>query len=383
MSIRDFVHHGKASVIVGGQFGSEAKGLAAAIVARNDHMVSKTGRQFISTTNAGAQAGHTTILENGTKFVCYHLPTIGVMSPQSIIYLNAGSIIDVKLLYKEIHDVSGATGEDANALMARIRIHPKAAIIHEEHKMMESGNNRGSGATTHLGSTMKGVGAALASKIMRRPGILAGDSINPNGPLKVEVMDLNHYMHKKGSVTVEIPQGTGLSLNASRFYPHCTGRDCWVGQGIADASINPRFLGEVMMVQRTFPIRVGHVYHPDTGERIGDSGPFYPDSQEMQWDDLPGVEPERTTVTQRVRRISAWSRMQYLEALRLNNPTIVLTTFINYLKDEKYLNILRNRMGLIHQETGINPDTLWSWGPKVNEWGENTVAKFPCYEASK
>jgi len=75
--------------------------------------------------------------------------------------------------------------------------------------------------------------------------------------------------------------------------------------------------------------------------------------------------------------------MQYLEALRLNNPTIVLTTFINYLKDEKYLNILRNRMGLIHQETGINPDTLWSWGPKVNEWGENTVAKFPCYEASK
>ena len=73
MSVQSFMRHGKASVIVGGQFGSEAKGLAAAMVAKHDLLISKSNRSFISTTNAGAQAGHTTVLEDGRKFVCYHL----------------------------------------------------------------------------------------------------------------------------------------------------------------------------------------------------------------------------------------------------------------------------------------------------------------------
>lgn len=379
MSVQSFMRHGKASVIVGGQFGSEAKGLAAAMVAKHDLLISKSNRSFISTTNAGAQAGHTTVLEDGRKFVCYHLPTIGVMSPNALIYLNAGSIIDPGLLTKEIISVCEVTGENPGDLIRRIRVHPNAAIIHQDHKEAEAGDGRGSGATTHLGSTMKGVGAALASKIMRKPNTIARDMLNIYGELKIEAIDLNNHLACHGSVTVEIPQGTGLSLNASRFYPHCTSRDCWVGQGMADAGIHPSFLGEVMMVQRTFPIRVGHVYHPQTGERIGDSGPFYPDGPEISWDDLPGVEPERTTVTQRVRRIASWSKMQYLEAMRLNRPTIVLTTFINYLHDERYLSILKGRMDLTHDMLRLYPETLWSWGPRVDQWTDDIeTARTKC-----
>lgn len=380
MSLHDFTRHGKAAVIVGGQFGSEAKGMAAAVVAREDYLLNKPGRQFIATTNAGAQAGHTTILEDGSKFICYHLPTIGVLLKHSTIYLNAGSIIDLDLLDREITDVSNALGRDPNDLARRIIIHPNAAIISSNNKLQEVGDGRGSGMTTHLGSTMKGVGAALASKIMRRPLTIAGEviavdhnSVSLYGMLyKVGVINLNESLSKGGSVTVEIPQGTGLSLNASLFYPHCTSRDCWVGQGLADASIHPSFLGNVLMVQRAFPIRVGHVYDPHTGERIGNSGPFYPDSTEMEWTEFPGIEPERTTVTQRVRRIASWSKMQYAEALALNRPTHVMTTFINYLKDDRYLRILNGRMRLEHSRLNINPHTLWSWGPRTDQWSDDT-----------
>jgi adenylosuccinate synthase len=148
-----------------------------------------------------------------------------------------------------------------------------------------------------------------------------------------------------------------------------------VGQGLTDAGINPYFLGQVMMVQRTYPIRVGHVYAPGptiTPEgpkliKVGDSGPFYPDSRELEWTDLPGVTPEMTTVTKRQRRIATWSKMQYREALRLNRPNIVLTTFMNYLPDEREFYHLRLAMLDVQKEENISVQPYWSWGPKAEQ----------------
>lgn len=371
MSLLNFIQRGRASVIVGGQFGSEAKGLAAAIVARTDREYGRDNFPLICTTNAGAQAGHTTILEDGTKFVCYHLPTLGVMTTSCKIYLNAGSIIDPELLAREIIDVGTATGEGAESLRRRIVVHPRAAIINTRHKDIESGAYLGGladGKTTQIGSTMKGVGAALTDKIMRNPLAIAKHSLDPQIVDQIRVHDLNYYLsHERAAVTVEIPQGTGLSLNASMFYPHCTSRDCWVGAGLTDAGINPHFLGQVLMVQRTYPIRVGHIYD-DQGVMIGDSGPFYRDSREIGWEDLPGIEPERTTVTKRVRRIATWSAMQYREAIRLNHPSIVLTTFVNYMQSRQQCINMYAEMKVIHQQERLSVLTAWSYGPRVDQF---------------
>lgn len=356
-----FVSPGLASVIVGGQFGSEAKGLAAAYLSGTI----PSAQPLICTTNAGAQAGHTTILADGTKFVCYHLPTIGVMNRDAMIYLNAGSIIDPVLLAKEIKAVCAATGEPENYLINRLFIHPQAAVIRDEDKVLEAG-----GGTTHLGSTMKGVGAALTRKIMRQPGSVAYDCGDLYEKYRVTVIPLMEEMSNgfNRAVTVEIPQGTGLSMNNGGFFPKCTSRDCWVGQGLTDAGINPFYLGKVAMVVRTFPIRVGHVFN-DEGQKIGDSGPFYSDGRELSWeDDFPGIEPERTTVTQRVRRIANWSWAQYKYGLRLNRPEIVFLTFTNYLGDAEEL---VRRVHLMHkcemEILGRVCEHVYSWGPKVSD----------------
>lgn len=371
--VGDFFQPKRASVVVGGQFGSEAKGLAAAHLAMHVNRQNMDTNLFICTTNAGAQAGHTTVLEDGTRFICYHLPTLGVLLSESTIYLNAGSIIDVDLLRHEIMTVSLALGRDVKQIANRIVIHPNAAHITEGARVAEAGIN---GITAHLGSTQKGVGAALADKIMRRPqatmGSMFGDFWPVHGidDIPIRAIDLNDNMKRGGTVSVEIPQGTGLSLSNGEFYPKCTSRDCWIGSGLADAGIHPKWLDKSLMVCRTFPIRVGNVYAPHTGVLVGYSGAFYPDSKELDWGaDMPSVEPERTTVTKRVRRIASWSDDQYKSALMLNNPTHVMITFINYLPAPAAFSQFQQRLRKVHFACGIDPIMLYSWGPKVHEVG--------------
>jgi adenylosuccinate synthase len=362
LELRDFIERGRASVIVGAQFGSEAKGLAAGIVA---HHASVADEHIIATTNAGAQAGHTTVIEDGNKFVCYHLPTIGVLRPGSMIYLNAGSIIDPHLLMEEIVDISYRTGESVDVLSSRIHVHPAAAIIKNEDREREWKE------TAHLGSTRKGVGAALSNKIMRQLGSTARESQELRqviGGRNICAFNLMKVMDQGKAITIEIPQGTGLSINHNmNFWPRCTSRDCWVMQGLTDAGIHARYLYKTMMVQRTFPIRVGHIMD-ENNQIIGHSGSFYLDSAELKWSDLAslGVQPEYTTVTKRQRRIATFSANQYYDSLVLNQPDIVLNTFMNYLHPNNVDNYSKT---LIKAESWarIHPTHIASMGPKVSD----------------
>jgi adenylosuccinate synthase len=275
-----------------------------------------------------------------------------VLIPDSWIYLNAGAIIDLELLGREVDDVSRALGVPAKSIWDRMTVHPHATVITDEARSIEK-----YGATQHLGSTQKGVGAALASKIMRYPDAVFNEHKYP-GPATEEI-DLDGH-----TVLIEIPQGTGLSLNSSGFYPKVTSRECWVGQGMVDAGLHPSKLGVVSMVVRTMPIRVGHIYG-DNNEIVGNSGPFYSDSRELTWDEV-GVEPERTTVTQRVRRIATWSRKQYKHALKLNRPDNVFLTFTNYLTRAELKDlVITMREDEINARLRVNH--YFSWGPRTDQ----------------
>lgn len=315
---------GKASVLVDGQFGSTGKGLAAAWLA------SQARRVDIATTAAGAQAGHTTKYRDGRQFICYHLPTTAVAHDRPLAYINAGAIVSLEDLQQEIADCA----IDAN----RVWLHPRAAVINADHRAAE---RAATAPTTKLASTQKGVGAALADKIWRRSPLIQGTDTEGFG-FQVGAIDLNDQLISGKSVVIETPQGIDLGINHGYSYPHCTSRDCYVTSSLEYAGVHPHFLGPVAMVVRTFPIRVGHIVN-ELGETVGTSGPFYPDSVEMNWErDLPGVEPERTTVTKRVRRIATWSWLQYHHALKLNRPTIVILTFCNYLPDaDSFMKLIR------------------------------------------
>lgn len=358
---------GKVTALVGGQFGSEGKGLIAAYIA--SRIGDELPYALYCTTNAGAQAGHTTVFEDGRKLVLFHLPTIGVLRPESIIYLNAGSIIDPYMLWHETVNAAKIMGEPLSHLQNRIFIHPRAAVIYDEHKRTEAT------ATQHVGSTQKGVGAALTSKIMRNPTSVAARCPAIFDRFQVQTIDLADLMQCGVAVTMEVPQGTGLSLNAAPFYPKCTSRDCWVGQGLTDAAIHPMFLGTTAMVVRTHPIRVGNITDNE-GRVLGHSGNFYPDSKELSWDELPGVTPELTTVTKRQRRIATWSDQQFKDACSLNRPKVVFVTFTNYLAKFDDYPSPRDvvTFNFIHRLRRIWPDALYyhSWGPRIDQvecWG--------------
>ena len=349
-----FMRGGYVSTIIGGQWGSEAKGSAAAWTASE---LAKEGRRFdIVTTNAGAQAGHTSV-HSGVKRVVFHLPTASLITREytkdyGLIYLNAGSIIDPEGLLREIEENNLDTSAHAFA------IHPNAAIITQECRDAE---NEVDSSQTKTASTRKGVGQALARKVLRS-GLTAKD--HPNLQKLVRCVDLNNALNNGSSVLMEVPQGVSLSLNHSSFYPYTTSRDCTVMSGLSDAGIHPVCLGKTMVVLRTFPIRVGNIV--EDGKVLGTSGDHYPDQEETSWEAL-GVEAEITTVTKRVRRVFTFSKQQIVNTFALCRPDVVMLTFCNYVERGKLDGIIGKIREAADKANLKVPDILLEWGPTTND----------------
>lgn len=360
--LEHFRKQGKVSFIVGGQWGSCGKGAAAAFTAV--HLAERREAFDIVTTNAGAQAGHTST-HNGVTKVVFHLPTAALYA-QSMTYLNAGSIIDPIGLFRELDENPG--------MPSNFFIHPNAAVITEDCRAAEM---RDDSAQTKIASTRKGVGEALSRKVLRS-GMIAKD--HPVLSRWVRRIDLNEQMQRGASVLVEVPQGHSLSLDGP-MYPHVTSRNCTVGQAMSDAGIHPHFYHASMMVIRTFPIRVGNIEEQGTmldakmPHMLGYSGPHFPDQREISWAEL-GVAAEITTVTKRVRRVFTFSEQQVAEAIAQTRPSVIYLTFCDYLHDPNAsdgrggralahlmvdrLREMCNRIGSVRHD---GPEILTQWGP--------------------
>ncbi|MCK4975816.1 MAG: adenylosuccinate synthetase, partial [Anaerolineales bacterium] len=349
-----FVEKGKVSVIFDGQFGSTGKGSVAGYLAMQNE-----NRVDIATTNSSANAGHWTKFKDGRTICTHHLPTFGVIQ-DCMIYLNAGSVINPDKLLREM--------EDCKVSYKRVKIHPRAAIIYQHHIDKEMVAHS---TATAIASTRQGVGAALSEKIQRMNNIAANSVLADMG--MVEDINLNVRLGLGHRVTLEIPQGYSLSLN-SQFYPHVTSRNCTVMAGLADANIHPLRLGRVLMSIRTYPIRVGNIYDGERGEKsiVGYSGEVYSDQRELQWSDFPDIEPEKTTVTNRQRRIFTFSKEQFINAVVDNRPNIIFLNFVNYIKSSGETNFLVDTV--INEYTAIMngfPEMLYGHGPLTSDITEN------------
>src|SRR5207244_2042197 len=88
-------------------------------------------------------------------------------------------------------------------------------------------------------------------------------------------------------VIIEGTQGFALSLLHGRDYPFVTSRDTTAAGFAMEVGLSPRLVSKIVMVIRTFPIRVG-----------GTSGPF---ANETSWDEIrvasraPEIIPEFTS----------------------------------------------------------------------------------------
>lgn len=326
-----------AYVLVDGQYGSTGKGVFAAMLA--EMFANDVG---VVTTNAGPNSGHTSYFYD-EKVVLKQLPTFSViankMGEAVETYLNAGAIIDLDILRAECAEHG-----------MNIDLHPHAALIDDASVSDDASR------ISAIGSTGKGTGPALARKIGRDPkGVV--ESVIPLGEKNINILPSSRLAHHR-TVFVEVSQGYSLGLN-SGFYPYTTSRECTVMQALSDAAIHPYEFKQSMMVVRTYPIRVA-----------GNSGRGYSDQAEVTWEML-GVEPELTTVTQKVRRVFTWSKQQFKDAVRANKPLHICLNFVNYLEQndvdvEEFIdeNVIKPYTEVI----GHSPRTLLlGYGPKSKD----------------
>ena len=246
-----------AYVLLDGQYGSTGKGLVAAMLAK----MADSGHINLPnhvTTNAGPNSGHTSYF-GPNKLVLQQIPTFsahlwGYKHWHHPTYLNAGAVIDPRILDQDILRIC-----EASIGVGSIRIHPMAAVIDDE------AHEEDASRAHNIGSTGKGVGAAIARKVERVGGKVARDTLELSAFLSSPFSAPDF----SSTTVIETAQGFDLSLNG-QFYPYCTSRECTVMQALSDARVHPQDFRDCLMVLRTFPIRVA-----------GNSGGCWPDQQEI------------------------------------------------------------------------------------------------------
>jgi len=300
-------------VIVGGQFGSEGKGQIAAHISPGYDCLMRVG---------GPNAGHT-VFEKPYNHVFHLLPSGTHRSPSTKLLIGPGAVLNLNKILEEIRHF--------NIDKDRLVIDNNAVIINQEDIEAEQK------IKDTISSTAQGVGFATATNIIAR---LSGSDRHKAKRFEKELRgylgdtsEQLEYMYAHGKrVLLEGTQGTGLSLHHG-LYPHVTSRDTAVSGCLSEAGISPRRVRKVIMVTRTYPIRVG-----------GASGPFGSEEITMQEvarrsgkdpDDL--VKKEITTTTKKNRRIAEFSWANFRRACELNSPTDIALTFTDYFstKNEK------------------------------------------------
>ncbi len=257
--------------------------------------------------------------EEPHPYTFHHLPSGSRLSGPRLL-IGPGATIYVPKILEEISDCSVEAD--------RLSIDPQAMIITDEDRQAERD------LTSQIGSTGQGVGAATARRTMQRlktPPQLAKDIPDLRPFIREAGKILDDTFRSRRRVLVEGTQGTGLSLSHGS-YPHVTSRDTTVAGCLAEAGISPSRLRRVIMVCRTYPIRV---QSPD-GEGL--TSGFM--SQEISLEEIArrsGLDleqlrgTEKTSTTGRKRRIAEFDWALLRKAVSLNDPTDIALTFADYV----------------------------------------------------
>ena len=313
------------------QYGSTGKGLFAGYLAawRAPDVLAMA---------PSPNAGHT--LVDGDLVLMHKMLPLGIRSERlRYILLGPGSIIDIDRLLLELRALHKGGLMNGNV---EIMVHQNAVYVTDEHRSAEAGGG------TAPGSTRQGTGAAQAARVRRVPeqnntiGELQRTA--PRHPLFGLVKVVSTAVFQKTyehatHVQIESCQGYSLSYFHGQ-YPYVTCRDVTANQVLADCGI-PLLSSRLLNVYgtfRTYPIRVAN--RPEDGEF---SGPCYPDSHEITFEEL-GMPQELTTVTKLPRRIFTFSADQAQEACIQNRVHSAFLNFAQYPPDFKTLADIWHRL---------------------------------------
>ena len=314
------MERGKLTVLVGGQYGSEGKGAIAACIANDYKVHVRVG---------SPNAGHT-IYWRGEKHVMQSIPC-GWINPNADIVIGRGALLNMKQFMKELVHIM----QYYPNFLSRLHIDAEAGILDEKFHEQEGGTE--GEMHRRIGSTGEGVGPARVARINRDPNNFRQfkDVADEYGLQKCVMHNTPKFLAKIQdagfNIMIEGTQGSGLSLLHSHW-PYCTSIDTNAAGIISEVGIAPSRVTNVLMVCRTYPIRVA-----------GNSGPM---EGEITWDELNKrmrnkgatgvVVPEKTTVTHKVRRIAEWDDDLFEQSCILNAPTEFAITFADYVDPKLY-----------------------------------------------
>ncbi|WP_174291161.1 adenylosuccinate synthetase [Sphingomonas bacterium] len=298
-------------VVVGGQYGSEGKGNVCSFLAPEYQVLMRVG---------GPNAGHRV---RNPDFDFVHLPSGTLHNPGARLLIGAGATLSLPVLLGEIAELS--IGAD------RLSVDPQAIVIEDWDLSWEVG------ALEVIGSTKKGVGAATARKILGRGG--GAERFGPPVRLARDVEELQDFVrpvfaeleraYAAGErIMLEGTQGTDLSLHHG-MWPHVTSRETTASGCLADAGIPPTRVRDVVMVVRTYPIRVGGT-SGGMGVEIG----FDVVASRSGLDEEGIRGTEVGTVSKKPRRVAEFDLGQVRRAAALNGATRIALTFADYLGAE-------------------------------------------------
>jgi hypothetical protein len=349
MTLNHMFAPGRITILMDSTFGSSGKAKVASFVAENSDAWTFGCNTF------WPNAGHWSRLDDGREFFYQTLNSFSYLHDRlEKVYLGSGAMIELPALRKEI--------EANNIPRAKIGISPLTAVLQDKDSAYERGEvdldgvpNKHSG-TMKRGSTCHGVGAATVRKALRRSDALYAKDVPE---LKDMICDVGGEILarlKQGqSGFGEIAQGYPLSLNHPRFVGYTTSRNVTTSQFLSDMFLPPWVAGPVILNSRLFPIRINNdkFVCRNTGKHLkwvevqsgaydyetikGNSGGWYPDQQELSWEELTKISGsptpilELTSVTGLPRKVATPSVINYLDAIEYNKTSYPVHTCINFV----------------------------------------------------
>ncbi len=292
-------------VIVGAQWGDEAKGKIIDYLASQSAMVVRYG--------GGNNAGHSVTV--GTEEYKFHLIPAGILHPGILCVITDGVVIDPGVLVRELD------GLQARGIsLSNLKISTSTHIILPYHRLLDELQEESRG-NEKIGTTGRGIGPAYMDKAARI-GIRMGEFVDPARfairlravlaeknailtkvyghegldadallqeyqgyaeTLRPYVQDtaalVNRVARSGGGVLFEGAQGTLLDLDLGT-YPYVTSSHPIAGGACIGTGVGPTMIDGVIGVAKSYTTRVGAGVFPtellnETGHYIRERGHEY------------------------------------------------------------------------------------------------------------
>lgn len=328
-------------VVVGAQWGDEAKGKVVDVLGGRAHLVARFG--------GGNNAGHT--VRVGANEHKFHLLPAAILHPHVVAVIGGGVVVCPKGLLEEVDRTRavGPTGE--------LRISAAAHVVMPYHRLLDRLQEEARGEN-RIGTTSRGIGPAYEDKVARI-GIRMGEFVQPDRfhkrlsevlAVKNRLLEmfgeppigfaalhreyaayaerlagyvsntdalLQDAVEQGHNVLFEGAQGTFLDLDAGT-YPFVTSAHPVAGGACLGTGIGPRNIDRVLGVCKAYTTRVG-------------AGPFPTEQNNHHGERLREQGHEYGTTTGRGRRCGWLDVVVLREAARVNSLSALVVTRLDVL----------------------------------------------------